>query len=60
MKNIDGEIFVVDNNSTDGSKEFFYNKFPRVNFRWNTTNEGFAKANNKALQQASGEYIFFS
>ncbi len=59
LKDIDGEIFVVDNNSTDGSKEFFYNKFPGVNFRWNTTNEGFAKANNQALPEASGEYIVF-
>jgi len=59
MKNIEGEIFVVDNNSTDGSKAFFYNKFPQIKFSWNTTNEGFAKANNKALQQASGDYILF-
>ena len=59
LKNIEGEIFVVDNNSTDGSKEFFYNKFPQVKFIWNAKNEGFAKANNKALQQASGDYILF-
>lgn len=59
LKNIDGEIFVVDNNSTDGSKEFFYDEFPQVKFIWNTKNEGFAKANNKALMQASGDYILF-
>ncbi|HZW70357.1 MAG TPA: glycosyltransferase family 2 protein [Hanamia sp.] len=59
LKNIEGEIFVVDNNSTDGSKEFFYDKFPQVKFSWNTTNEGFAKANNKALLQATGDYILF-
>ena len=59
MQNIEGEIFVVDNNSTDGSKNFFDNKFPQVKFIWNTKNEGFAKANNKALQQASGDYILF-
>ena len=59
MKNIEGEIFVVDNNSTDGSRGFFENKFPRVNFTWNTKNEGFAKANNIALQQVSGDYILF-
>ena len=59
LKNIDGEIFVVDNNSTDGSKDFFQNSYPGVNFIWNTTNEGFAKANNKALLQASGDYILF-
>ena len=59
LKNIEGEIFVVDNNSTDGSKEFFQNSYPGVNFIWNATNEGFAKANNKALLQASGDYILF-
>ena len=59
MQNIEGEIFVVDNNSTDGSKDFFNNKFPQVNFTWNTKNEGFSKANNKVLQQASGDYILF-
>ena len=56
---MEGEIFVVDNNSTDGSKEFFTDKFPGINFIWNTENEGFAKANNKALHQASGDYIIF-
>jgi GT2 family glycosyltransferase len=59
MKNMEGEIFVVDNNSNDGSNNFFPNKFPGVHFIWNTENEGFARANNKALQQASGKYILF-
>ncbi len=59
MKNIDGEIIVVDNNSTDGSRDFFLNKFSEISFIWNHENEGFAKANNKALQNASGEYILF-
>ena len=59
MKNLEAEIFVVDNNSTDGSKEFFQNKFPQVKFIWNTKNEGFAKANNIALTKTSGDYILF-
>ena len=59
MENIEGEIFVVDNDSTDGSKDFFQDKFAGVNFIWNTENEGFAKANNKALKRASGSYILF-
>ncbi len=58
-KNIDAEIFVVDNNSTDGSKAFLLPKFPKVNFIWNATNAGFAKANNQALANAQGEYILF-
>lgn len=59
MGNIEGEIFVVDNNSTDGSNSFFCDKFPEVKFIWNAENEGFAKACNKALQQASGNYLLF-
>jgi GT2 family glycosyltransferase len=59
MKNIEGEIIVVDNNSTDGSFEFFQNSFSEVNFIWNKTNTGFAKANNQALKIAKGEYILF-
>lgn len=57
--NIDAEIFVVDNNSTDDSKLFFAHKFSQVRFIWNTENIGFAKANNQALQQCTGEYILF-
>ncbi len=59
IKNIEGEIIVIDNNSTDGSRDFFLNKFSEVNFIWNHENEGFAKANNKALKEASGDYILF-
>lgn len=59
MKNMEGEIFVIDNNSTDGSNNFFSDKFSGVNFIWNTENEGFARASNKALKRASGNYILF-
>lgn len=59
MKHIDGEILVVDNNSSDGSRTFFTEKFSGVNFFWSKKNEGFAKANNRALQNAKGEYILF-
>ena len=57
--NIEAEIFVVDNNSTDGSRDYLLPKFPTVNFTWNNGNEGFAKANNRALADAKGEYILF-
>ena len=56
---IDAEIIVADNNSTDGSRDFLAPLFPRVNFIWNSSNEGFAKANNKALAAAKGDYILF-
>ena len=59
INNIDAEIFVVDNNSTDGSVEYLQPKFLQVKFIINNTNNGFAKANNQALIQASGKYILF-
>ena len=56
---IDAEIIVVDNNSTDGSRAFLEPAFPAVRFIWNSSNDGFAKANNQGLAQAKGEYILF-
>ncbi|HSN61705.1 MAG TPA: glycosyltransferase family 2 protein [Ferruginibacter sp.] len=57
--NITAEVFVVDNHSTDGSREYLINKFPWVIFKWNTTNDGFGKASNSVLPEASGEHILF-
>lgn len=51
------EIFVVDNNSTDGSIEFLQPKFNDVNFIKLNQNLGFGKANNIAINQANGKYI---
>ena len=59
MQHINGEIIVVDNNSTDGSQTFFEEKFKNVNFIFNKKNEGFSKANNRALKIAFGKYILF-
>jgi N-acetylglucosaminyl-diphospho-decaprenol L-rhamnosyltransferase len=59
VKNIDAEILVVDNNSADGSKEFFSGRFPQAKFLWKNENTGFAKANNEALQSATGDKILF-
>jgi GT2 family glycosyltransferase len=58
-KNIDAEILVVDNNSTDGSKAYLEHKFTNVHFFWNKENVGFGKANNFALTFAKGEHILF-
>ncbi len=58
-KNINTEVIVIDNKSTDGSKELLTSKFDKVKFIWNDVNLGFAKANNQALLQATGKYILF-
>jgi GT2 family glycosyltransferase len=57
--NIDAEILVVDNASQDNTIEYLQSKFPSIKFIKNNLNEGFAKANNKALQLAKGKYILF-
>ena len=56
-KNIDAEVFVVDNNSVDGSVAMIKEKFPKVKLIANTQNTGFSKANNQAIKQANGQYI---
>lgn len=58
-QNLAVEILVVDNNSTDGSKAFFADKFKEVHFFWQQENVGFGKANNFALTKAKGEFILF-
>lgn len=56
-QNIETEVFVVDNNSVDGSVEMVHAKFPEVQVLANTENVGFAKANNQAIRKAKGKYV---
>ncbi len=56
-KGIESEIFVVDNNSVDGSVKMTREKFPEVTVIANNENKGFSKANNQAIKKAKGEYI---
>ena len=51
------EVFVVDNQSTDGSVEYLRGRFPEVTFIENKENVGFARANNQAIRQSKGEYV---
>lgn len=53
------EVIVVDNNSTDGSVAYLSAKFSFARFVINKGNEGFAKANNQALELSSGRFILF-
>ena len=51
------EVFVVDNNSVDGSVADVRHKFPGVTLIENRENAGFSKANNQAIARSSGRYV---
>jgi len=53
------EVIVVDNCSSDNSVEMVKHNFPSVNLVCNTSNYGFAKANNIGIKCSDGEYICF-
>jgi len=57
MHGVNGEVFVVDNNSADGSCEMVRRKFPQTVVIENKSNTGFSVANNQAIKQAMGKYI---
>lgn len=57
LKTIPAEVFVVDNNSVDGSQEMLQQKFPQVELIANTENVGFSKANNQAIAISRGRYV---
>lgn len=51
------EVFVVDNNSVDGSVAMVRARFPEVILLANQDNPGFSKGNNQALRIARGQYV---
>lgn len=54
---LDVEVWVVDNNSVDGSVSMLRQKFPWVKCIANTENLGFSRANNQAIRLSSGDYV---
>jgi hypothetical protein len=51
------EIFVVDNASADGSAAMVAAEFPQIRLIANQENLGFSKANNQAIELATGRFI---
>ena len=57
LETIEGEIIVIDNNSSDDSCTMMKQRFPKVKLIQNKENVGFPKGNNIGVAQAQGEYI---
>ena len=52
-----GEIVLVDNGSTDGSREWVRKRYPRIKVLENPTNEGVAVGYNQAIQACTSPFI---
>lgn len=57
LEGIEGEVFVVDNHSDDDSVETVKTQYPWVRLIENSENIGFARANNIAIRQSTGDYV---
>ena len=57
LNDIEAEVFVVDNNSIDGSCEMIRSNFPQVKLIESKENLGFSKGNNLAIKKSSGKYV---
>jgi len=55
-KNIEFDVYVVDNSSVDGSCAMVKEKFPQVKLIENKDNVGFSTANNQAIKLSEAEY----
>lgn len=55
---LDFDVYVVDNNSYDGSPEMIEQEFPQVKLVRNSENKGFGAANNIAIRQSDAKYVF--
>ncbi len=57
LQHIDGEIIVIDNNSSDDSCQMMKTRFPHIKLIENKENTGFPKGNNIGVAEAKGEYL---
>lgn len=53
----EAEVFVVDNNSVDGSCAMVRRMFPEVHLIDSKENLGFSKGNNLAIRKSNGRYV---
>ena len=57
LQGFESEVFVVDNASIDDTLQVLPKRFQEVHFIANKENVGFARANNQAIRQATGQYV---
>lgn len=58
IQEVDYEVIVSDNGSTDNTRDIITKQFPWVTLVENGKNLGFGTANNRGAEHATGEYIF--
>jgi len=56
---IEFEVIVVDNASSDGSRQMIKEVFPKITLIESPENLGFGRANNLGSTKAKGRYLFF-
>jgi N-acetylglucosaminyl-diphospho-decaprenol L-rhamnosyltransferase len=59
LQNISFEVIIVDNSQKDSGMASLRQSYTQVRYILNSTNTGFAKANNQAVQSAQGEFLLF-
>ena len=57
IQGMEAEVYMVDNNSVDGSVAMVQERFSWVHCIANRENVGFSRANNQAMRIAKGEYV---
>jgi len=57
LRGLKGEIFVVDNASSDGTSDAIRERYPNVLIVENERNVGFGAANNQAMKLAAGNFL---
>lgn len=56
-RDLQADVWVVDNASTDGTLAYLRPRFPNVHFIENCDNKGFSAANNQAIRLSEGKYV---
>ena len=55
---INFDVWVIDNASSDGSAQMIKDKFPQVNLIESSENLGFGRANNVVINKVQSKYVF--